>query len=43
MPPRLKHNTLSNFYRPCYSAHERGPPLEQRENKTLPSPKKTPF
>lgn len=32
MPPRLKNNTLSNFYRPCYSAHERGPPLEQREN-----------
>lgn len=31
MPPRLKNDILSNFYRPCYSAHERAPPLKQRE------------
>jgi hypothetical protein len=45
MPPRLKHNILTNFYRPCYNAQERGPPARERENypqKTPTHPKITP-
>ena len=31
MPPRYQQIALVNFYRPCWSAHERGPPERKRK------------
>lgn len=29
MPPRFEHSQVGRFYRPCWNAHERGPPVGQ--------------
>ena len=31
MPPRYQQLALIHFYRSCWNAHERGPPVKQRK------------
>ncbi|RKY06823.1 MAG: hypothetical protein DRP56_06735 [Planctomycetota bacterium] len=31
MPPRYQQPVLINFYRPCWDAHERGPPVSRKK------------
>ena len=38
MPPRYNQLALINFYRPCWDAHERGPPARQRKGPFFPPP-----
>jgi hypothetical protein len=33
MPPRPRNNTLCKFNRPCWNAHERGPPMSPPTNR----------
>lgn len=33
MPPVFENDQVVCFYRPCWNAHERGPPAETREQK----------